>query len=71
MKIAFATRVRAYVRAVHCGELVKCVIWEEHILQVLSTAPAPCLWKVVLNPSAFGSLYGGTGLWASCCQRLV
>lgn len=53
MKIAFVTRV--YVRLVHCGELVKYVIWEEHILQVLSTAPAPCPWKVVLNPSVFGA----------------
>lgn len=53
MKIAFVTRV--YVQPVHCGALVKCVIWEEHILQVLSTAPAPCPWKVVLIPSVFGA----------------
>lgn len=47
--------MRVYVRLVHCGELVKCVIWVEHILQVLSTAPAPCPWKVVLSPSVLGA----------------
>lgn len=55
MKIAFVMHV--YVQPVHCGELVKRVIWEEHILQVLSTAPAPCPWKVVLNPSVLGLIW--------------
>lgn len=69
MKIAFVTRV--YVRLVHCGELVKCVIWEEHISE--STFHSPCTMPLEsgTQPKCFWGLYGGTGLWAACCQRLV
>lgn len=46
------------------------VIWGEHILGVVSTAPALSTWKVVPNPSVTG-LFGGTGLQTFGCKRSI